>query len=118
MAHDSSRWLKIVTDIPPRGPMTATRLFQVPAEPSNLEGSAKKPKWPQNLRPINVSGVLAVSLPMGIGGLRIATRWPKRAPRGAQEGPKRAPRAPKSVPRAPQEGLKTAFFSFRGGELN
>eukprot|EP00959_Pyramimonas_sp_CCMP1952_P241779 5053306-Pyramimonas_sp.AAC.1 len=103
MARDSSRWLKIVTDVPPRGPKTATRLCQVPAEPS--KDSAKKPKWLQNLRAINVFGVLAVSLPMGLGGLKIATRWPKRAPRGAQEGPKSARERPKSAPRGPQDGL-------------
>eukprot|EP00959_Pyramimonas_sp_CCMP1952_P211150 4419034-Pyramimonas_sp.AAC.2 len=34
MAHDSSRWLTITSDVPPRGPKTASTRFQVPTEPS------------------------------------------------------------------------------------
>ena len=40
----------------------------------------------------------------------MAPRWPKRAPRRAQERPKTGPRAPKSTPRAVQERLKKRFF--------
>ena len=97
MARDSSRWLKIVSDIHLRGPKTAPRRFQVPAEPS--KDLPKTPKCFQYLKKINVFRLLAFSLPMGLGSLKMAPRWPKRAPRRAQQGPKTAPRAPKSGPR-------------------
>ena len=46
----------------------------------------------------------------------MAPRWPKRAPRGAQEGSKTAPRSPKIAPRAPQRGPQDAIFEPpRGG---
>ena len=48
----------------------------------------------------------------------MAPRWPKTAPRAAQDGPKTAPRAAKNAPRAPQEGPKRRFFGPRGGDLN
>eukprot|EP00959_Pyramimonas_sp_CCMP1952_P004035 84814-Pyramimonas_sp.AAC.1 len=57
----------------------------------------------------NVSDIIASSLPMGFGSLKMAPRWPARSPRGAQEGPKKAEdgpkiaqEAPKSAPRGPQ----------------
>ena len=116
MAEDSDRWVKIASDTRPRGIKTAPRRFQVPAEPS--KDLPKTPKCFQYLKKINVFRLLAFSLPMGLGSLKMAPRWPKRSPRGAQEGPKRAPRAPKSAPRAAQEGPKTPFLSLRGGDGN
>eukprot|EP00959_Pyramimonas_sp_CCMP1952_P030437 637931-Pyramimonas_sp.AAC.1 len=67
------------------------------------------PKSFKSLGKINVSGILAFSLPMGFGILNMAPSCPKRAPRGAQEGPKTAPRAAKNAPRTAQDGSKTAF---------
>ena len=107
IAQDSSRWLKIASDIPPRGPKTAPRRIQVPSESSTAP--SKKPKPFKSLGEINVFGILAFSLPMGFGSLKMAPRWPKRAPRGAQESPKTAPRASKSAPRAPQERSRRRF---------
>ena len=102
MAQDTSRWVKIASDIPPRGPKTAPRRIQVPFEPSTAP--SKMPKPFKSLREINVFGILAFSLPMGFGSLKMAPRWPKRAPRGAQEGPRR----PQDRPRGAQERSKTA----------
>ena len=113
MVRNSPIWLNIASDIPPRGPKTAPRRFQVPAEPS--KDPSERPEWLQNLKKINVFGLLAFSLPMGCGSVKMAPRWPKRAPRGAQEGPERAPREPKSAPRPPREGPPTPFLSFGGG---
>ena len=47
----------------------------------------------------------------------MAPRWPKRAPRRAQERPKTGPRAPKIAPRAAQEGSKRRLFGLRRGEV-
>ena len=85
----------------------------MPAEPS--KDPSERPEWLQNLKKVNVFGLLAFSLPMGCGSVKMAPRWPKRAPRGAQEGPERAPREPKSAPRPPQEGPQTPFLSLGGG---
>eukprot|EP00959_Pyramimonas_sp_CCMP1952_P316910 6633350-Pyramimonas_sp.AAC.2 len=65
MAHDSSRWLKLVSDIAPRGLKMAPRRVQVPAEPSK-DPPQKKPKWFQNLKKYNNLCVPAFSLAMGL----------------------------------------------------
>ena len=39
----------------------------------------------------------------------MAPRWPKTAPRAAQDRPKTAPRASKSAPRRPQEDTANAL---------
>ena len=108
MAQDSSRWLNIASDTHPRGPKTAPRRIQVPFEPSTI--LSKMSKSFKSLGKINVLVILAFSLPMGFGILKMAPSWPKRAPRGAQDGP-----AHKSAPKAAQEGPKTPFGSLRGG---
>ena len=102
MAQDTSIWVKIASDIPPRGPKTAPRRIQVPFEPSTAP--SKMPKPVKCLGEVNVLGILAFSLPMGFGILKMAPRWPKRAPRGAQEGPRR----PQERPRTLQERPKRA----------
>ena len=102
MAQDSSRWLKIASDTHPRGLETAPRRIQVPFEPSTAP--SKMPKSFKSLGKINVLVILAFSLPMGFGILKMAPSWPKRAPRGAQEGPRR----PQERPRTLQERPKRA----------
>ena len=103
MAQDTSRWVKIASDIPPRGPKTAPRRIQVPFEPSTAP--SKMPKPFKSLGKISVVGILAFSLPMSLWGLKMAPIWPKRAPRGAEYGSKIAQEAPKIAPRRPQDAV-------------
>eukprot|EP00959_Pyramimonas_sp_CCMP1952_P429253 8990253-Pyramimonas_sp.AAC.1 len=42
---------------------------------------------------------------MSLGGLQTAQKWPKRAPRGPQDGSRTTPGAPKSAPRAPEDAM-------------
>ena len=51
---------------------------------------------------------------MAIRGLKMAPRWPKRAPRGAQESPKTAPRA---LQERPKRGPGGDFRGSRGATL-
>ena len=104
MAQDSARSLKMTSIMPPRGLKRATRRFQVLSE--TFQDPSKSPKSFKNFKKNYDFGLVAVSLPMRFGGLKMALRWPKKAPRGAQEAPKTAPRAAKSAPKGPQEGLK------------
>ena len=48
----------------------------------------------------------------------MAPRWPKRAPRQAQDGHKTAPQTLQSPPRAPYEGPKRGLFRLKGGDAN
>ena len=75
----------------PRGLKIAPIPFQ---EAKKLPKEApKRPRPSKNVKKINAVCLLAFSLPMAIRCLKMASRWPKRAPRGAQESPKTAPRA-------------------------
>ena len=107
MAQDSARWLKMTSIMLPRGPKRATRRLQVLWEPP--QDPPKSPKSFKNLRKIKDFCILAVSLPMRFGSLKMAPRRPNKAPRGAQKAPKTAPGAPKSAPRAPQDGPNRRF---------
>ena len=77
------RWLKVASDILRRGHQTAPRRSQVPSEPS--KDLPKRPRWLQILKGIYVFCLLVFSLPMGLGGFRMAPKRPERAPRGAQD---------------------------------
>ena len=102
MAQDSARWLNMTSIMPPRGPKRATRRLHVLWEPP--QDPPKSPKSFKNLRKINDFCILAFSHPIGSWGLKMAPRWPKRAPRGPQEGPKTLPKSPKRAPRGDSEG--------------
>ena len=99
--------------MPTRGSKTAPRRRLVATEPP--KEAPKKPKSFKNLRKINDFCLLAFSLPMAFRGLKMASRWPKRAPRGAQESPKTAPRA---LQERPKRGPGGDFGGSRGGGSN
>eukprot|EP00959_Pyramimonas_sp_CCMP1952_P464823 9487262-Pyramimonas_sp.AAC.1 len=61
---------------------------------------------------------LAVSLPMAIRGLKVVSRGPTGAPRGAPDGPTTALRAPRSVPRASQDESTMQIFEAPEGSAN
>ena len=61
-AQDSSTWLNIANDMPPRCSKTASTPRQVAKEPP--EEAPEKPKSFKNRKKINVFGLLAFSLPM------------------------------------------------------
>ena len=63
IALDSPAWLKIAHNMPPRGSKTALRRLQVVKEPP--KEAFERPKSFNNVRKINVFGLLAFSLPMG-----------------------------------------------------
>ena len=116
IAQNKLEMHKMASDMPPRSFNIAPRRLQVAREPP--EEAPKRPESFEHPCVFNVFCLLALSLPMGSSGLKMAPRWPKRAPREAQEGPKTATRAPKIAPRAAQEGPETAFLSLRGGDGN
>ena len=108
--QDGSRQRKIAQD----GFQHASKMPQeghktVPSALGAPSGPPKNPKSFKNRKKMYDFCLLAVSLPMRFGDLKMTPRWPKKAPRGAQEAPKTAPRAPKSAPREPQEGPKRRF---------
>ena len=106
MAHATSRWVKIASDIPPRGPKTAPRRIQVPFEPSTAPS-----KMPKPFKSLGKIMCFAFS-PFRFRWALEASRWPQDGPREPQEGPKKAQdgpkiaqEAPKSAPRRPQDAV-------------
>ena len=93
MAQDSARWRPICSNAQTR--------IQAAKEPA--KEAAKRPKSFKDLKLSMLFCFLGFLLPMAFGGLEMAPRWPKRAPRGVQESSQTVPRAPKSAPRASQE---------------
>eukprot|EP00959_Pyramimonas_sp_CCMP1952_P092628 1938413-Pyramimonas_sp.AAC.1 len=73
MAQDNTMSLKIASDVPPRHPERALGGFRVHFEPP--KALPKRPKPFSNLKKIRVAGLLAVSLPMSLMGLKMAPRW-------------------------------------------
>ena len=112
MAQDTSRRLKIASDMPPRGSTTAPRRFQVLFEPSRAP-----PKMPKSFKNLKKTCVCLTSRLLASDGLlrpqdgpKMAQERPKRAPRGLQDGHKSAQERPKTAPRgdvrAPKGGRK------------
>ena len=101
IAQDSPKWFKIVFTPPPRALKTAPGRLQVPSEPP--KEAPKMPKSFKTRMKINDCCLLDLFLSMGSRGLKIAPRWPKRAPGGFEDRPKSAQDRPKSGPRGPQE---------------
>eukprot|EP00959_Pyramimonas_sp_CCMP1952_P193569 4047900-Pyramimonas_sp.AAC.1 len=55
---------------------------------------------------------------MAIRGLKMAPRWPTRAPIEVPERPKAPQRAPQGAPRAPQERPERRFVGLPRGNAN
>ena len=88
------RWLKIAED-DARSLPTYLRVAQ-----DGYKRSRNTPRTPQGPRILQtqclfkIVCLLALSIPVGLGGSKMTPRLSKRAPRGAQEGPESAPTAP------------------------
>ena len=98
IAPATPRWLKIVPDTPLSGPKTAPRRLLVATEPpeeaSTMPKSVKHLMSRQTPNEFYVFRLLALSLAICFLGFKMVPKWPKRAPREAQERSKSAPRAP------------------------
>ena len=116
IAQDTSRWVKIASDIPPKGPKAAPRRIQVPFEPSTAPS-----KRHTSIKHLGKPMYFAFS-PFRFRWASEASRWLQDGPREPQEGPKRAPRRPQDRPRSLQERSKTAprrnLSASEGGGLN